>query len=396
MRLALRAANIAASVALCGCAFSPPLPNDTVFEPKITRAVLSELYCAVKFLRQQKPLEPDVPLEPYLATSELYRANFFPYDEYWVGAVDLQLKTGFQASASPELTLLGPINSANRLLTGRTPGSYNLAAGGTYDSTATTQRDDKFYVDINLLMQHWAPPTWEEARSNEAAPPKQKQYILAEPVDCERPNEGTYLEGTLGIKPWLRRAVQAAQFARFIAPDATYAGATPANLHPTIQSVWPATPAPWTIPIAVMRDPVGHTPTQPSVAKGNIPTLAATFTFIIKGSAHLGPSFTLDRVKGGSSTLLSSMRTETNDVAITLTPSRSTTTVREKVAAAPAPAPAPAPGAGAERVAPPPRTPFVRGPVRVTRYVQTDASLADALYRLDQALLKMQINALAR
>jgi hypothetical protein len=381
MRLALRAANIAAAIGLCGCAFSPPVPNDTVFEPKITRAVLSELYCAIKFLRQRGPVNPRMPLGPDSVGSEVYAANFFPYDEYWVGAVDLQLKTDFQASASPEVTLIGPINSASRLLTGRTPGSYGVAAGGTYDSTATTQRDNKFYVDINLLMQHWAPPTWEEARRNEG-PDSKKQYILAEPVDCEHPNEGTYLDGTLGIKAWLRRAIQSAQFARFIAP---YALGDSTDVYRTIRKVEPATPAPWSIPIAAKLDDPGTR--QPDAVKGNVPTLAATFTFIIKGSAHLGPSFTLDRVKGGSATLLSSMRTETNDVAITLTPSR----VEQFVVAGRGTGGAPPPDAAGA-----PRTPLVRGPVRVRRYVQTDASLADALYRLDQALLKMQINALTR
>jgi hypothetical protein len=374
MRLALRAANLAAVIGLCGCAFSPPLPNDTVFEPKIMRAVLTELYCAVKYLRQQNPMDPREPL-PNSKDSEIYNAHFFPFDEYWIAAVDMQLKTDFQASASPELTLIGPINSVSRLLTGRTPGSYNLAAGGTYDSTATTSRDDKAYIDINLLMQHWAPPTWEEARKNEL-PKSEKKYILSEPVDCQHPNEGTYLDGTLGIKPWLGRAVQATQFARFIAPDAsefnTGAGGT-APFKPKIKldinRVEPATPAPWSIPIPL--DPPPPDANNPKSQSGNVPVLAATFTFIIKGSAHLGPSFTLDRVKGGSSTLLSTMRTETNDVMISMTPSRFEPTLVTRRTA--------------------------KGLLGEVITVPTRAlSLANALNRLDEALLKMQLNSINR
>lgn len=49
------------------------------------------------------------------------------------------------------------------------------------------------------------------------------------------------------------------------------------------------------------------------------PVYGATFTFIIKASGQLGPTFTLDRAKGGAANLFSVTRTETNFVNIALT-----------------------------------------------------------------------------
>src|SRR5580658_9849253 len=184
MRPALRAVGFVLSAILCGCTFSPPPPNDTVHEPKIMRSVLSELYCAVKFLRQRDTLNPQLPLGPNSAKSDVYRANFIPADEYWVAEIDIALKTDAEASASPSFTLISPINSGTQLLPGRTPGSYNVAVGGDFDQTSTLQREDKTYVDINLLMQHWAPPDLVAAQHDPL------QFVLAGPVDCERSSEG--------------------------------------------------------------------------------------------------------------------------------------------------------------------------------------------------------------
>jgi hypothetical protein len=49
------------------------------------------------------------------------------------------------------------------------------------------------------------------------------------------------------------------------------------------------------------------------------PTYGATFTFLLKGSAQLGPSFSFDRSKGGAANLFSISRTETNYVNVALT-----------------------------------------------------------------------------
>jgi hypothetical protein len=373
MRLALRAIGVGLSISLCGCSFSPPQPNDAVHEPKIMRGVLTELYCAVRFLRQRDTQDPRMPLTPMSAQSDVYKADFLPFDEYWVALIDVGLKTDLEGMALPEVTLISPVNPGAQLLPGRTPGSYNVAAGASYDNTATTNRDSKAYVDINLLMQHWAPPTIEQARKNP------NQYILSEPVDCTRPSEGTYLEGPLGIKPWLQRAVQSYQFARFIAPDASEAST--AALRTTINPVDPANPSSWSIPFALA--PVAPGTKNPAAPK-NVPTLGATFTFIIKGSAHVGPSVTLDHTKGGSSSLLSVTRTETNDVNVALTPSAPEPTLVLTTV------PGRAPGHGLFRFQQP-------GPTVVTTVQQSRVqSLNDALSRLDAEIINLQLSALPR
>jgi hypothetical protein len=326
MRLALRAISLSLPILISGCGFMPPAPNDTVHEPRIVRGVLSELYCAVKFLRQRDPLDPRRPLSAASEESDVYKADFLPFDEYWVALIDVHLKTDIEGMATPEFSLLGPLNPANQLLPGRTPGTFNVAAGGTFDNTRTTDREDKFYISINLLMRHWAPPDRYHAIHN------RNEYILSDPIDCDHPNEGTYLEGTLGITPWMRRAFQAQQFARFIAPDTAEepTSTTNANLNPQIPPVYPADPSSWSIPLRVT------TPGPDSFNKkgptGNIPTIGSTFTFIIKGAGHLGPSFTLDHTKGGINTLLTLTRTETNDAYVLLTPSVSETSLAASAA----------------------------------------------------------------
>jgi hypothetical protein len=51
-----------------------------------------------------------------------------------------------------------------------------------------------------------------------------------------------------------------------------------------------------------------------------MPTLSGTFTFLIKSGVHLGPSLSMDHLKGGSATLFSMTRTETNYASVILTP----------------------------------------------------------------------------
>jgi len=340
------------------------------------RGVLSELYCAVRFLRQRDPLNPKSPLDPDSPNSEVYRANFIPADEYWVAEVDLQLKTDAEASASPSFTLIGPINSGIGLLPGRTPGSYNAAVGGMFDQTATLQRDEKIYVDINLLMQHWAPPNREAFRKTP------KQFILADPVDCEHPSEGTYLEGTLGIKPWLQRAMQAYQFGRYIEPTDEATASGKPILKTTITDVYPANASPASAPIAIiipdLSDPAHAS--KPAV-KGSTVTLGATFTFLLKGNIQAGPSVTFDRAKAGGSTLFSVMRTETNDVLISLTPS-----AYEVVTVV-----GPAPVLGGHH-----NNAFTAQRLVVSAQPSRVQSLSNALNRLDATILNMQLNTLPR
>jgi hypothetical protein len=56
---------------------------------------------------------------------------------------------------------------------------------------------------------------------------------------------------------------------------------------------------------------------EPPITSG--PTYTGTFTFLTKGSGQLGPSFSMDRAKGGAANLFSLSRTETNYVNIVLT-----------------------------------------------------------------------------
>jgi hypothetical protein len=50
------------------------------------------------------------------------------------------------------------------------------------------------------------------------------------------------------------------------------------------------------------------------------PTVSGTFTFVIKSTGTIGPSFTLSRVSGGSNNLFTMVRTDNNYVNIALTP----------------------------------------------------------------------------
>ena len=57
----------------------------------------------------------------------------------------------------------------------------------------------------------------------------------------------------------------------------------------------------------------------PSGSTAQSPTISGTFTFTIKSTGTIGPSFTLTRVSGGSGTLFTAARTDTNYVMIALT-----------------------------------------------------------------------------
>jgi hypothetical protein len=203
--------------------------------------------------------------------------------------------------------------------------------------------------------------------------------------------------------------MQAHQFARFIAPDASEladlsasskplpksqcrpnpkAPSSPTNLPfvpnvcPDINPVYPASPASWSVPIEVNLPDVGSA--NPPSPKSNAPVLGSTFTFIIKGSAHLGPSFSADHSKGGVSSLFMFTRTETNDVNVVLTPSRYETTIYVQ-------------GGGAtQRIQGKAAQDFLKAkplPRGVTTTVVNSrtGSLYDAYQRLDQMLLELKL-----
>jgi hypothetical protein len=180
------------SLMLCGCAFSPPAPNDTVNEKNITRSVLTELYCAIDYLQsynsQNHSAKPDSTRRP--------NPKFFRSDENWIAEIEISLKTDLEAAAIPELTLIGPVSMLS------SAGTYNVAAGAQADQTATSQRDAKMYIDINLLMNQW--PLLEAPEGK---------------IDCTATNNKTYLEGKLGIEAWLTRNLQAYQMVKELGPQ---------------------------------------------------------------------------------------------------------------------------------------------------------------------------------
>jgi len=380
---------------------------------------------------------------PRPTPAEIAAARFFPDTEYWIAAIDVLLKTDLEGAANPELTLLGPISPLTSVLPGRTAGTYNVAAGAQADQTATTQRDNKFFVDITLLMTRWPKP------------------------NCSAPNNKTYLEGKLGIEAWLARAAQEYYLIRQFSPQQEAAeiivaatttdkpgnpvipcepysvpiivgtSSTPVSL-PTARGSQPGTNPPaapagvaifnrgpadiyvvsgGTNSVAKADDPAQqrisagsgwtsiqkYKPTNRGLAaivalppneyrllaapggaqdgttsqkQTNVPTFGATFTFLTKGGFHLGPSFTTDHLKGGSNTLLSYTRTETNDVNISITPSNTAALTTVIVGGA--------------------RFRFLQSAGRGPGFVSGARDVDGAIQRLDAQLLKMQLNTLPR
>ena len=68
----------------------------------------------------------------------------------------------------------------------------------------------------------------------------------------------------------------------------------------------------------LLRQPTTPAPAQ-SGSAAQSPTISGTFTFTIKSTGTIGPSFTLTRVSGGGGTLFNAARTDTNYVIIALT-----------------------------------------------------------------------------
>jgi hypothetical protein len=72
--------------------------------------------------------------------------------------------------------------------------------------------------------------------------------------------------------------------------------------------------------VAAARPALGSGSGGQSTGSQQSPTLSGTFTFVIKATGTIGPSFTLTRVSGGSSSLFSLIRTDNNYVNLVLTP----------------------------------------------------------------------------
>jgi hypothetical protein len=271
MRNSLRILSLAAfAVALfflASCTTYPPRPNAKVSVPIIADSVLNELNCAVRDLRDW---------------NKTYAFN--PNDD-WTALVDLSLQASIEGSVSPSISLLGPFNSVKATSSGATVGSYTAAFGASFDQTRTSLRDYKFYVDINKLSGDN-----NTLRGNHCHPSFEK---------------GIYLAGKLGLEEWLGPAVEEQQLTRQFLPPPP-----PPQAGQAIIIQAPRTGLRRAAPFVLTA----------ATGSSYFPTISATFTFTIKASGNAGPSFVLSNVSGGSSSLFSANRTDTNFANIVLTP----------------------------------------------------------------------------
>jgi hypothetical protein len=388
---------------LAGCTSTPPKPNPTVVEREIVKSVLKELCVAVLNIQGGYAAG-----DPNLVREHL-KAN-----DGWIAEIETNLKTDEEASANPSATLVGPIIPGLLVPKGGTAGSYNLAAGGTIDQTATTLRDNKHYLVVQSLLAdpELCPPTGTPA------------YNAYYNENAAYRSDGKFLTGKLGIYDWLYNGLSAHNFnslidpttlvvqgpsvaeptprhqAGYLAPRfghmapnllagqiaiqglATKLGGCVDCPRPTVSippQLWtqgspplsplhfafedpknlPLTytantePGNGSLPSGLIFDPQAQTLTVRSVPSdssftsikitatnsnklsGSLefpvviaaapktttwgPTYGAQFTFLLKGSGQIGPSFTFDRSKGGVANLFSVSRTETNYVNIALT-----------------------------------------------------------------------------
>jgi hypothetical protein len=331
-----------AALFLFGCTTTPPRPNAAVNAQQITYAILSEFYCAAT----EKPVPPPsqlaysdtvaVPL-PTKAPPVTLPATIFNPNDQWILALELNLSASIEGSVAPSISLLGPLNAFRAVPTGGTTGTFTTALAGSFDQTRTNARDYKIYIDVNqLLGQGSGDPAHNWLHSGHSTT-----------ADCLNPNgDSTYLAGHLGIDEWLAPAFYAQLITRGFAPAPTKTadngsgdtftslllgrrvvkrqGGTPnrivhvadastvqlADLEGTLDKLGPEDRQ--AVITALMS--AGQTGSQSS------PTIGVTFTFTIKASGTMGPSFVLTRASGGSSGFFSGTRTDTNYVNLVLTP----------------------------------------------------------------------------
>jgi hypothetical protein len=341
-----------AGLCLFGCTTSPPSPSATINAEQISYAILSEFYCTVQDLQPIK--DPQ--------SGEQFFLN--PNDQ-WILAVELNLSASVEGSVAPSVSLLGPLNPFRAVPTGGTTGSFTTALGASFDQTRTNARDYKIYVDVNHLMGQRDPG--EDPTSSPPPPPNWKDWTTKTnspigPVTCPYPNGArTYLAGNLGIEEWLTPTFFAQERTRQYSPmpaavtkpgqqsslfmrrQVVRRGGTPnriqlaANPNFTVaQNAAPAAPPSSEFTSdeqKAITDAATKAATDAAVAAvqaaaagqssgggGQSPTIGVTFTFTIKSAGNVGPSFTLTRVSGGSNSLFSLTRTDTNYVNLVLTP----------------------------------------------------------------------------
>ena len=86
---------IAGVSCLAGCTTHLPGPNATINVDAITFAILTELYCAAKDLKS--------------TDSAGNWIAYFDSQDNWIGSIDMYLSASIEASASPVVSLLGPL-----------------------------------------------------------------------------------------------------------------------------------------------------------------------------------------------------------------------------------------------------------------------------------------------
>jgi hypothetical protein len=138
----LRSVALLLTLTIAGCATTPPRPNPSVVEREIVKSILSEM-CAAVINIQGLAVK---------GNPAAFNEHFAP-NSGWMAAIETNLKTDIEGSASPSFTLLGPFLPALLVGKGGTAGSYNASVGGTLDQTASVLRDNKRYIVLDTLLK---------------------------------------------------------------------------------------------------------------------------------------------------------------------------------------------------------------------------------------------------
>jgi hypothetical protein len=204
----LRSVALLLTLTIAGCATTPPRPNPSVVEREIVKSILSEM-CAAVINIQGLAVK---------GNPAAFNEHFAP-NSGWMAAIETNLKTDIEGSASPSFTLLGPFLPALLVGKGGTAGSYNASVGGTLDQTASVLRDNKRYIVLDTLLKDVQ--LCPQAGS--------KEYFAYFEDQAPYQSPGKYLAGTLGIREWLYNGVAAQDFRSVAGPTTTVAEGPPQN-----------------------------------------------------------------------------------------------------------------------------------------------------------------------
>jgi hypothetical protein len=350
-----------ASFFLFGCSTHLPEPNATVNVEAITFALLTELYCA----SDQLPANDGTP--------------YFGSSNNWVGLIDLNLSASVEASANPSVSLLGPFNPSRAVApNGGTTGTFTSLFSSSIDETRTNLREYKMYIKMPALIQNWrqfaADHAWpvdclhpnaggtflqgrlglkgwlapavrveQEAVNFQVlnlpagpgvpTPPSisdidPKNGPVNTPVHITGVNlptkDFTVKFGSVAVPPADVEVPKNASGTLIIAkapppdanasPSVTVTVRTKAGTTATALSLFTYTRADELIKLLATSG------TGTTSGSSQSPTISGTFTFQIKTTGTIGPSFALTRVSGGANNLFTATRTDNNYVNIALTP----------------------------------------------------------------------------